>query len=190
MSKTTKIVLAIVSLMFVGLISIGVWFTMTYIHYSDMGNRLEVTLVAKHKNLENVLSSGYQQISGVAQVTEMARDDLKEVFVAAITAREGEDGSKAVFKMITESNPNVDPSLYREVQRVVQATKQEYQAEQTAFLTQKAQYQEVLGQVWAGFWLKLVGRPKIDLDSLKIATTGAAAKALETGVEEEIKLRK
>lgn len=171
------------------LISVVAWVGLTYVSYANQGNRMDVAINAKYKNLENVLSSGYQQISGVAQVTEMAKDDLKEVFVAAITAREGEEGSRAVFKMITESNPNVDASLYREVQRVVQATKKEYQSEQTAFLTQKAQYQEALGTVWGGMWLKFAGYPKTDLDSLKIVTTGRAANAFVTGVEEEISLR-
>lgn len=190
MSRSMKIVLSVIATLAVVLMFVGGWLVMTYVTHANMGNQMEVALKAKHKNLENVLSSGYQQIAGVAQVTEMARDDLKEVFVAAITAREGEDGSKAVFKAVTESNPNIDPQLYREVQRVVQATKQEYQAQQTAFLTQKAQYETALGYVWQGWWLRFAGYPKVDLDSLKIVTTGKAATAIQTGVEEEIKLRK
>lgn len=165
------------------------WGVLTYVSYANQGNRMDVALKTKHENLGNVLSSGYQQISGVVQVTDMAKDDLKEVFTAAITAREGEDGSKAVFKMVTESNPNVDPGLYREVQRVVQATKKEYQSEQTAFLMQRAQYEEALGTVWGGWWLRTAGYPKKPLDSYKIVVTGKASKALETGVEEEISLR-
>ena len=165
------------------------WFGLTYAHYANMGNRMDVAIKAKHDNLGSVLSSGYQQISGVAQVADAAKDDLKEIFTAAITAREGEDGSKAVFKMVTESNPNVDPGLYREIQRVIQATKKEYQTEQTAFIVQKAQYQEALGTVWGGWWLNLAGYPKTNLDSLKIVTTGKASRAIETGVEEEISIR-
>ena len=170
-------------------VAVGAWGVLTYVSFANQGNRMEIALKTKHENLGNVLSSGYQQISGVVQVTEMAKDDLKEVFTAAITAREGEDGSKAIFKMVTESNPNVDASLYREVQRVVQATKKEYQSEQTAFLMQKANYKEALGTVWGGWWLKTAGYPKVDPDSYKIVVTSKASTALQTGVEEEIVLR-
>lgn len=176
-------------LVVVPIVVTAVGFGLTYATYANQGNRMDVAINAKHKNLENVLSSGYQQISGVAQVAEIAKDDLKEVFTAAITAREGEDGSRAVFKMVTESNPNFDPNLYREIQRVVQATKKEYQTEQTAFIVQKAQYQEALGTVWGGWWLKLAGYPKTNLADLKIVTTGKASRAIETGVEEEISIR-
>lgn len=184
-----KVVLFVVLGFFAFLIACAGWLAFTYIHYANMGNRLEVALLAKHKNLENVMSSGHQQISGVAQAAGMMKDDLKEVFTAAITAREGVDGSRAIFKMVQEHNPNVDTSLYKEITVVVKSTKQELQNNQTAFLTQKGQYEEMLGRVWEGFWLKLAGYPKTDLSALKIATTTDAQESYKTGVDKAIKLR-
>lgn len=174
---------------FAAIILAAIWAVSTYIAAADYGNSAEKALQMKYENLGNVMTSGQQQMSGVAQAAGMAKDDLKEVFVAAITAREGEDGSKAIFKMVTESNPNVDASLYREIQRVVQATRKELQTHNQAFLTQRSLYETALGSVMQGFWLKKAGYPKIDLASMKITVLSSVKEAQSTGIEQEIKLR-
>lgn len=86
----------------IGIIAIAV--AGSYISAANYGNRTEATLEAKYTDNENVLSSGYQQLQGVAGVTGMARDDQVAIFKAAIEGRYGLDGSKAVFQMIKESN--------------------------------------------------------------------------------------
>ena len=45
----------------------------------------------------------------------MAKDDMKEVIETALTARYGQDGSKATWQWIKEQNPSVDPSLYKKL---------------------------------------------------------------------------
>lgn len=167
----------------------AVWAAGAYISAADYGNTAEKALKVKYENLGNVMTSGQQQISGVAQAAGMAKDDLKEVFTAAITAREGEDGSKAIYKAVRESNPNVDPALYREIQRVVQSTRKELQTHNQAFLTQRGLYETSIDSVVQGFWLKKAGYPKIDLASMKITVLSSVQEAQKTGIEQEIKLR-
>lgn len=181
--------LIITAAIFGVLILFGVWAVNSYISAADFGNSAESALKVKYENLGNVMTSGQQQISGVAQAAGMAKDDLKEVFTAAIAAREGADGSKAIYKMVKEHNPNVDPSLYREIQRVVQATRKELQATNSAFLTQRGLYEQSLGTVVQGFWLKQAGYPKVDLSAMRITVLGSVKEAQRTGIEQEIKLR-
>jgi len=153
----------------------------SYISAANYGNRAEQTLKAKYQDNENVLSSGYQQLQGVAGVTKMATEDQIAIFKAAIQGRYGDGGSKAVFQMITESNPVQDPQLYRKVQQVVEGTQKEFQLSQTTFLDIKRSYETELGTVWKGMWLGFAGYPKTDLSQYKIISSQGASDAFKTG---------
>ena len=152
----------------------------SYISAANYGNRTEQQLKAKYQDNENVLSSGYQQLKGVAGVTKMATQDQIDLFKAAITGRYGADGSKAVFQMITENNPVQDPQLYRKVQQIVESTQKEFQASQTQMLDIKRSYETELGSVWKGMWLDFAGYPKIDLSKYVIISSEGASEAFRT----------
>lgn len=147
---------------------------------ASYGNRAEQGLKAKYADNENVLSAGYQTLKGVAGVTKMATEDQINIFKAAIQGRYGADGSKAVFQMIKEQNPTVDASLYRKVQQVVESTQTEFKVSQTGMLDIKRSYETALGSPWQGFWLGVVGYPKIDLSKYVIISSEGASEAFRT----------
>ena len=152
----------------------------SYFSAASYGNRTEQHLKAKYQDNENVLSSGYQQLKGVAGVTKMATQDQTDLFKAAITGRYGADGSKAVFQMITESNPVQDSQLYRKVQQIVEGTQKEFQVSQTQFIDVKRSYETAIGSPWQGFWLGIAGYPKLDLDKFTIISSEGASEAFRT----------
>ena len=153
----------------------------SFVSAKNYGNATEVRLEAKYQDNENVLSSGYQQLKGVAGVTAMARDDQIAIFKAAVTGRYGTEGSKAVFQAIQEANPVQDPQLYRKVQQVVESTQKEFQATQTQMLDIKRSYQTALGSFWQGMWLGLAGYPKLDLNKYRIISSDGASDAFKSG---------
>ena len=152
----------------------------SYVSAKNYGNATEVRLKAKYEDNENVLSSGYQQLKGVAGVTEMATNDMLKVFTAAVQGRYGSNGSQQVFLMVKEMNPQLDPALYRKVQQVVEGTQKEFQASQTQFLDVKRSYETALGSFWQGMWLSFAGYPKIDLSKYTIISSDAASDAFRT----------
>lgn len=159
---------------------IGGTVAVSYFSAASYGNRTEQQLKAKYQDNENVLSSGYQQLKGVAGVTKMATQDQIDLFKAAITGRYGADGSKAVFQMLTENNPVQDKQLYRKVQQVVEGTQKEFQVSQTQFLDVKRSYETALGSPWQGFWLGIAGYPKLDLSKFVIISSEGASDAFRT----------
>ncbi|WP_407306230.1 hypothetical protein [Acinetobacter sp.] len=164
-----------------GAIGVGVVATIgTYVSAANYGNRAEQQLDAKYDDMQQTLSSGYQQLKGVAGVTKMATQDQIELFKAAVTGRYGADGSKAVFQAITEHNPVQDPQLYRKVQQVVESTQKEFQQAQTEMLDMKRSYKTELGSVWKGFWLGIAGYPKLDLKKYSIISNEGASEAFRT----------
>jgi hypothetical protein len=182
-SKSTLVAIG-VSVAVIGVLAVTAFGS--YISAANYGNRTEATLEAKYLDNENVLSSGYQQLQGVAGVTGMARDDQVAIFKAAIEGRYGPDGSKAVFQMIKESNPVQDPQLYRKVQQVVESTQKEFQTSQTQMLDIKRSYKTELGSFWKGMWLGFAGYPKTDLSKYKMISSDGASDAFKTGKQKPL----
>ncbi len=156
---------------------------MSYISAYNTGNRLEVTLKAEYKDLENVYAQYTQKVLEVAQVPTMMKDDVKEVIREAISGRYGAEGSKAVFQAISEQNPTIDAGLYRKVQQVIEAGRDEFKTKQKRVIDQKATYEIALGSFWQGMWLRIAGYPKMNLDDIKLITTDRAEQVFKTGKE-------
>lgn len=179
---TVLVVLGIfVSLALVGVVS--------YVSNANYGNRAEKQITAAWENNENILAQYSLKIAEMAQVPDMQRDDLKEVYRAALEGRYGADGSKAVFQWLQEQNPQLNAEVYTRLQQTMEAGRNEFRVAQTELIDLKRGYETNLGYIWKGFWLRLAGYPKIDLSKYKAITSEYAQEAFETGVDKGIDLR-
>lgn len=186
-SKSNVAIIAAIGGIFVVLATVC---AASYISAANKANQLERKLEGAYEKSEVVLGQYGQKVVETAQVTDLARDDIAKVAKEAIGGRYGKDGSKAVFQMITESNPTVDPLLYRQIQQVIEAGRNQFQTSQTTMIDIKRQYKEQLGTVWTGMWMGMAGYPKIDLEKFKGISTDRAQNAFQTGKESApIKLR-
>lgn len=162
----------------------------SYISAYNLGNRSEQQLKAEYSDMENVLAQYSLKVKEVAQVPDMKTDDLSRVMKEAFTGRYGDGGSKAAFQWIQENYPGqVTDQLYVQIQQVMEAGRSKFENRQTKFIDVKRAYETNLGSFWTGTWLSIAGYPKIDLDEMKIISSGHAKKAFETGVDEAIQLR-
>lgn len=162
----------------------------SYVSAYNYGNRAENEIKAIWENNQNILAQYTQKVQEAAQVPGMMKDDVKEVVSAALSGRYGPDGSKAVFQWIQEQNPTVDAGLYRKIQQIIEAGRDEFKVSQTRLIDAKRAYSTNLGYLWKGLWMRIAGYPKINLDDYKAITNDYATKAFETGKENgPIKLR-
>ncbi len=168
----------------VALVGVG-----SYITYYNYGVRTENALEAKLRDNQQLLGKHSTQIAEMAQVNEMYRDDLKEVYTAVVEGRYGEDGSQALMQWIGEHNPNFDSALYTSLSQKIQSNRDEFANQQRQLLDMKRAYENSLDVVWSGFWLRMAGFPKMNLDDIVIITSTHSIKAYETGVDDGIKLR-
>jgi Tfp pilus assembly protein PilE len=184
--STLVVVLSVLAIVAV-LIGIGV---MSYVTAYNTGNRMEKTIQATFENNKNILAQYGQKVLEAVQVPDMARDDLVKVAREAMEGRYGAEGSQAVFQMITEQNPQVDPGVYRQIQQIIEGGRTEFQNAQTRLIDQKRGYEQALGSFWLGMWLRIAGYPKVDLAEFKIVTTARAERVFEDGKEDApIRLR-
>lgn len=167
-----------------------VFFVTAYAHYNNMGNSLEQDIVAIQQNSMNIATQYQNTIFEAAQVPEMQRDDLKEVITAALEGRYGDDGSRAVFQAIAEDNPKIDSTVYVKLQQIMESGRKDFQREQSRMVDAVAVYKKKLGNFPSGFFLRIVGYPRINLEEFKPVTTGRVDEMFKTGNEEHMILRK
>jgi hypothetical protein len=181
---------AIIGGVFLGLIllvGIAAWsiFGSAY----NTANNSEINIEGNFKDLQNVKSSYTMKIREMAQVPEMYAEKLKEVVGAAMEGRYGADGSKAVFQMITEQNPTVDPTMYNRVQQVMEAGRNDFQQAQTKHNDILIAYKKVLTTFPNNIVYGMLGYPKLDLSKYQIIIASETRKQFETGTDEKINLK-
>jgi uncharacterized protein (UPF0333 family) len=163
----------------------------SYISAANYGNRTEIALKAKKENNKNIFATYGQKVLEIAQVPDMMRDDILKVTTAAISGRYGADGSKAAWQMIKEQNPQLDPSLYRKIQQVIESGRDEFKNGQQGQIDLKRSYETALGSVWQGLWLKFAGYPRMNLAEFNIVSSTRADEVFLKGKEDgPIQLRK
>lgn len=160
-----------------------------YVSAHNYAVTAENGIKAAYTDNQNVLSSYTVKIQEMAQVPAMYKDDLKEVYTAAIQGRYGEDGSKAMFQWLQEKNPELNSTLYSSLQQTMEAGRNEFKVHQTVLIDKKREYETQQGLFMRGFFIKLAGFPKINLDEYKVVLDSKTNASFESGKVEPLKLR-
>lgn len=152
---------------------------------------IEEQIDAKASDNEQVLSSFYNQLEETVQVQDIYADDFRESMTAMLAGRYGDGGSQAAFQWIQESMPNLDPSMYQEVQRLIQTGRTNFESEQTMLLDLTRQYKTRLRSFPDNIFLGTLGFPKLDLEDPRYqpVASGDAREVFDTGIEEARDLR-
>ena len=162
----------------------------SYVSAFNYGNSMEQSLKAVQTENKNKLAQYGQKVLEVAQVPDMYKKDMVELTTAAIQGRYGEDGSKATFQFLKEQNPTLDPSMYKQIQQVIEAGRNDFQAGQTRQIDLRRSYETALGSFWQGMWMRFAGYPKLKLSDFDIVSTDRADNAFKNKKEDgPIKLR-
>lgn len=156
----------------------------SYFSAASFGNASESQLRAVKTNSKNIFAQYGQKVLEVAQVPDMYKKDLLESTEAAISGRYGENGSQATFQMIKEQNPNLDASMYKQIQQVIEAGRNDFTNAQTQLIDIRRQYEKALGSPWQGFWLRMAGYPRSNLDDFDIVSTDRADTAFRNKKED------
>lgn len=171
------------------LVVAGILFV-SYVSAYNYGNETENKIKALDSNRQNILAQYSLKVTEAAQVPEMYKNDVKEVFTSAITGRYGADGSKAMWQWLQEKNPQLDSVLYVKIQQIVESGRNKFENEQTLLIDVVRSYSNNLGYFWRGMWMRIAGYPKIDLTKYKPITSEHAQEAFKTGVDKGIEIRK
>lgn len=163
---------------------------MVFVNANNTANAFDQKVKYEWGNNKQILANYGNKVMDAAQVPSMARDDIARVAEGALRGRYGAEGSKAIIQAITEQNPTVPAGLYENLQRIIEAGRNEFQTSQQRLGDIKRSYETALGSFPQGFIMKALGYPKVPLDTYNIVTSDRAEKSFETGREGPLELRK
>jgi hypothetical protein len=162
----------------------------SYIGAYNYGNRAEAQIDAIYQNNENVLAQYGQKVAEAVGVTSIAAEQMEGLLTGSLQARYGDDGAQANFLAIQESFPGLDQGIYVQIQRIVEAGRNDFQKEQTKLVDAKRAYNTALGSFWQGTWMSMAGYPSINVgyplgteDDYPVISTARANQTFETGEE-------
>lgn len=142
----------------------------------------------------------WKKVKEVAQVPETYKDALKDIMLSTTEARYKD--KDPAFLMITEANPTLDPSMYVQVQRVIEAGRNDFAQTQRTLVDRQRAFDTALSTFpnnmlagFLGFPHEVNGeyRPVKDLDGdgkytvldYPIVSSGKTQEVFATGREDE-----
>jgi len=144
---------------------------------------------AQYDQNRNNYDNYFKKLKETAQVPDMYTEDLKKLYDGAMSGRYGANGSKAVFQFIKEQNPTLDSGLYRQIQQVIEAGRNSFEADQKSLIAKKQAYKDYLRSQPSGFFSGLLGFPKIDFNKYDIVTSDETEETFKKKKSAPLKLR-
>lgn len=150
---------------------------------------LEQGITAQYDQNRNNYDNFVKSVVETAGVAGKYADDLTKLTRAAIEGRYGANGSQAVFQWLKEQNPQLDASVYKKIQQVIEAGRLSFETNQKTLIDKKRVYQTKLQQFPDSMIAGFFGFPRIDLAKFDIVTSDRTEKAFETKRDEAIKIQ-
>ena len=132
-------------------------FVFSYISWSNEALKFEADIPAQYQQMQNVYDNGWKQVMEENQISDKYASQIKDIFQGVMTGRYGDNGSKAIFQLIHEDNPKVDPSLLKKVQESIERFHAEFQGSQTKIIALKQSYQTYVFATTSGRIYNVVG---------------------------------
>ncbi len=174
----SKILLGFGAVIALFVIILGISTVTTY----DGFAKWEAGIEAQDRNIDVIGGSAYVKGKLSAQVASQYGSLVVDAIKIGAQGRYGADGAKAALLVITEQSPNIDGSVYKEVQRTVEAAFTDLQAAQTTKQDMIRSYEGSLHSAWGGAVAGTFGFPRIDLEKAKqVITTSEMKDARQSG---------
>lgn len=173
---------AIVSIGFFLVIVVAAIVTSFYYRNSELELRNRV--LAKQQECEVTFDQVWKTISQQAQIAEKYKDGFREIFVGMADARYG-GKTKPMASFVQEANPNLDPSLYKQLMNTVEDQRAVFAREQKELISLAREHNTML-QRFPGS-LFLAGRSAIDI---KLVTSTKTENSFRTGKDDDVNLFK
>lgn len=156
-----NIMFAIIAALAVPVIAIIIAVSAYFSAYNT-GNVLEVRVVNQYKQNQNQLSAMSNSVMEMIQVSEISKDQVKDIIKAGIEGRFGPNGSQALVQAFTERYPGAyDPTLLRRVSQTILSKRTEFKVHQDKLIDICGTYDLNLNSLWTGFWMRIAGYPKL-----------------------------
>lgn len=149
----------------------------------------EAGIKAQYDQNKNNYDNYFKKLMEAAQVTDAYRDDMQKLYDGVMAGRYGANGSQAMMQWIKEHNPNVDAALYRQLQQIIEAGRNGFEADQKQLIDKKRSYEIYTASFPRNLAVSVLGFPKIDLAKYGIVTSERTEQDFERKKSEPFKIR-
>lgn len=183
MSTAVKIILGIFGV----IVIFGVIAVSSVVGTRNDAVRQEAGIKAQYSQNQNNYSNYIAKLAETAQVPSMYMEDLTKLYSKVVEGRKGSD--QELFRFIKEANPTVDASIYKQIQQVIEAGRNSFEADQKTLLDKRRVYEVALQSFPGNMVLGAFGFPRLNLAEYDIVTDDKTAEAFKTKRAAPIKLR-
>lgn len=148
---------------------------------------LRTTINQKQIDNKNEFDNLYKKISQVAQVSEKSMESLKDIVCGNADSRRSNGTQNLIVSWVKESVPNVDLSVYKNLQNIIVGARDAFTMRQKELLDVSREHNKLLRTFPSNIILGMFGKREIDIT---IVTSSKTEKTFETGKDEDVELFK
>lgn len=172
----------LIALISVGVLGLGGVFTVGSMYFGY--NRAEVqarnSCEAQIGNIENVLDNMWKSFQEIGGIADRERDTAMELFVEYAEARTPEGAGK-MMSWITEQTPDIDSSIYKDLQARLVAGRQEFRNSQTRMLELVRVHEDIIEDPFQGFFIS-----NSEPFEFNVVSSAETEQAVQTGRDERV----
>lgn len=124
-----------------------------YFNYNRAEVQARNACEAQIGNIENVLDNMWKSFQEIGGIADRERETAMELFVEYAQARTPE-GAGRMMSWITEQAPNIDASIYKDLQARLVAGRQEFRNSQTYMLELVRAHEDIIEDPFKSFFIK------------------------------------
>lgn len=151
---------------------------------------LEESIDAQYTTNKSNYDSMVKSAKEMAQVTDMYADDFERIYKGLIEGRySGEESQKqlnTLFKVVNESNPNLDPTVYTTLQREMSANRKVFDGKQAMMADKIREYNTYVKKHFVTS--AILNKEPMDADKF-VVTSDSTVEAFDKGTADEINLK-
>lgn len=154
----------------------------SYVSYDRQEIALRNRIAAQQQAVELQFDANWKIIAQQAQVAERYREAFAEVYPALMAARQPAEGG-ALSRWVQEHNPQLDPALYQQLARSIEAQRVGFAREQTVLLDLKREHDTLLHALPSRLFVG--GRAPV---TLRLVTSAHTQATFAGGREDDVKV--
>lgn len=146
----------------------------------ELEESIQAQYIANKSNYDSMVKSAKEMV----QVTDMYADDFERIYTDLISGRNQD--TNLLFKVIHESNPNLDSTVYTTLQRELSANRKTFDKNQATISDKIREYNTYIKKKF--IMAAITNRKAMNADKF-IVTSDSTEKTFEAGISDEINLR-
>lgn len=155
---------------------------MSYFSYNNEEVKLRNRAEGQREKIEAVHDQMWKTISQKAQVSTEHKNSFDSIYTHIIEGRYSQ-GDGSLMKWITESNPQFDSSLYKDVMDAVEVHRTQFKYEQTLMIDIIREH-KTLCNTYPGCWF-IKNKSEIEYT---VISSDKTKDVVKTGVDNDVKL--